>query len=189
MFFFTNPRSSFTDNYIVTLCLVYCVTGIACVLAIFSEPGPARLVSNGALASICADEFLWSVLLPVVLTLIAAQQNKSELFEVCSHLVLPKWVLEAFAIVNAEKYYGVWLITSVSLLQSGHNLHYRGLSAKAERKTKGYYLIELFPFTMLRTRASPTNPARRSFTVDSEVQETSVSSVSSNSVSSNFRWQ
>lgn len=59
MFFFTNPRSSFTDNYIVTLCLVYCVTGIAYVLAIFSEPGPARLVSNGALASICADEFLF----------------------------------------------------------------------------------------------------------------------------------
>lgn len=44
-YFFNNPRSSFTDNYIVLLCLVYCVTGIAYVLAIFLQPGPAQLVS------------------------------------------------------------------------------------------------------------------------------------------------
>jgi len=50
-YFFTNPRSSFADNYIVMLCLVYCVTGIAYVLAIFFEPGPAQLVSEGALAN------------------------------------------------------------------------------------------------------------------------------------------
>ncbi|XWS66190.1 hypothetical protein CRYUN_Cryun05aG0178700 [Craigia yunnanensis] len=43
-FFFTNPRSSFTENYIVLLCLVYCVTGIAYALAIFFQPGPAQLV-------------------------------------------------------------------------------------------------------------------------------------------------
>ena len=45
-FFFTNPRSSFTENYIVLLCLVYCVTGIAYALAIFFQPGPAQLVSK-----------------------------------------------------------------------------------------------------------------------------------------------
>lgn len=45
-YFFTNPRSSFADNYIVLLCLVYCVTGIAYALAIFFEQGAAQLVSN-----------------------------------------------------------------------------------------------------------------------------------------------
>lgn len=44
-YFFNNPRSSVVDNYIVLLCLVYCVTGIAYVLAIFLQPGPAQLVS------------------------------------------------------------------------------------------------------------------------------------------------
>jgi hypothetical protein len=44
-YFFNNPRSSVTDNYIILVCLVYCVTGIAYALAIFLEPGPAQLVS------------------------------------------------------------------------------------------------------------------------------------------------
>jgi len=44
-YFFTNPRSTFADNYIVLLCLVYCVTGIAYALSIFLEPGAAQLVS------------------------------------------------------------------------------------------------------------------------------------------------
>lgn len=44
-YFFNNPRSSFLDNYIVLVCLVYCVTGIAYALAIYLEPGPAQLVS------------------------------------------------------------------------------------------------------------------------------------------------
>lgn len=43
---FTNPRSSFSDNYVVLLCLVYCVTGIGYTLSIFLEPGPSQLVSN-----------------------------------------------------------------------------------------------------------------------------------------------
>lgn len=43
-YFFNNPRSSILDNYIVLLCLVYCVTGIAYALAIYFEPGPAQLV-------------------------------------------------------------------------------------------------------------------------------------------------
>lgn len=45
-FFFSNPRSSFIDNYTVLVCLVYCVTGIAYIFAIFLEPSPAQLVSN-----------------------------------------------------------------------------------------------------------------------------------------------
>jgi len=44
-YFFTYPRSTFTDNYIVLLCLVYCVTGIAYALAMLFEPGAAQLVS------------------------------------------------------------------------------------------------------------------------------------------------
>lgn len=44
-YFFNNPRSTVTDNYIVLICLVYCVTGIAYALAILFEPGPAQLVS------------------------------------------------------------------------------------------------------------------------------------------------
>ncbi len=45
-YFFTNPRSSFADNYTVLFSLVYCVTGIAYALAIVFEPGTAQLVSN-----------------------------------------------------------------------------------------------------------------------------------------------
>lgn len=45
-YFFTNPRSTFADNYIVLLCLVYCVTGVAYALAIFFEQGAAQLVSG-----------------------------------------------------------------------------------------------------------------------------------------------
>lgn len=45
-YFFSNPRSSFADNYVVLLCLVYCVTGMAYILAIFLEPGPSQLVVN-----------------------------------------------------------------------------------------------------------------------------------------------
>lgn len=43
-YFFNNPRSSVTANYVVLLCLVYCVTGIAYALSIYLEPGPAQLV-------------------------------------------------------------------------------------------------------------------------------------------------
>ncbi|KAI3981701.1 hypothetical protein MKX01_020644 [Papaver californicum] len=97
-YFFNNPRSSFTDNYIILVCLVYCVTGIAYVLAIFLEPSPAQL---------------WSVLLPVVLTLIATQDDKND---------------HAFVIANAKRYSGVWLITRCgSLTKSGYDLHDWGL--------------------------------------------------------------
>ncbi|XP_041022932.1 ABC transporter G family member 24-like isoform X2 [Juglans microcarpa x Juglans regia] len=108
-YFFTNPRSSFADNYIVLFCLVYCVTGIAHSLAIVFEPGTAQLCS---------------VLLPVVLTLIATQPKDSEFMKILANLCYPKWALEAFVTANAERYYGVWLITRCgSLLKSGYNVH------------------------------------------------------------------
>ncbi|ERM94849.1 ABC transporter G family member 28 isoform X1 [Amborella trichopoda] len=107
-YFFNNPRSSFTDNYIVLVALVYCVTGIAYVFAIILEPGPAQL---------------WSVLLPVVLTLIATQQSRSAILKNMANLCYPKWALEGFVIANAERYSGVWLITRCgSLMQSGYDL-------------------------------------------------------------------
>uniref|UniRef100_A0A803N4U2 ABC transporter domain-containing protein n=1 Tax=Chenopodium quinoa TaxID=63459 RepID=A0A803N4U2_CHEQI len=45
-YFSNNPRSSFLANYIVLVCLVYCVTGVAYGLAILLQPGPAQLVNN-----------------------------------------------------------------------------------------------------------------------------------------------
>lgn len=42
---FNNPRSTFPENYVVLLCLVYCVTGIAYVFAIFLQPAQAQLVN------------------------------------------------------------------------------------------------------------------------------------------------
>ncbi|XP_054789575.1 ABC transporter G family member 24-like isoform X2 [Prosopis cineraria] len=108
-YFLTNPRSSFADNYIVLLCLVYCVTGIAYALAMFFEPGTAQL---------------WSVLLPVVLTLIATKQKDSEFLKRIANVCYSKWALQAFVIANAERYHGVWLITRCgSLKESGYNLH------------------------------------------------------------------
>ncbi|CAN6997652.1 unnamed protein product [Brassica rapa subsp. trilocularis] len=108
-YFFTNPRSTFFDNYIVLVCLVYCVTGIAYALAIFLQPGSAQLVS---------------VLLPVVLTLVATQPKNSEAMKIIADLCYPKWALEAFVIGNAEKYYGVWMITRCgSLMKSGYDIN------------------------------------------------------------------
>ncbi|XP_059462902.1 putative white-brown complex homolog protein 30 isoform X2 [Corylus avellana] len=108
-YFFGNPRSSFADNYIVLLCLVYCVTGIAYVFAIYLDPSPAQLLS---------------VLLPVVLTLIAYQDKESILAKYLGNLCYTKWALEAFIIANAERYSGVWLITRCNaLMESGYNLH------------------------------------------------------------------
>lgn len=107
-YFFNNPRSPFQDNYIVLVSLVYCVTGIAYAFAIFLEPGPAQLSS---------------VLLPVVLTLIATEPKDSKVLKTLAKFCYPKWALEAFVISNAERYYGVWLITRCGfLLKSGYNL-------------------------------------------------------------------
>ncbi|KAL8152845.1 hypothetical protein V2J09_010605 [Rumex salicifolius] len=106
-YFFNNPRSSFGDNYIILVCLVYCVTGIGYALAIYLEPGPAQL---------------WSVLLPVVLTLIANQEKGSGMAYQIGKVTYPKWALEAFVISNAEMYYGVWLVTRCgSLMVYGYD--------------------------------------------------------------------
>ncbi|KAI4300297.1 hypothetical protein L6164_033689 [Bauhinia variegata] len=108
-YFFSNPRSSFGSNYMVLVCLVYCVTGIAYVLAIYFQPAPAQL---------------WSVLAPVVMTLISKQERDTALVRTIQKLCYPKWALEAFVIANAERYSGVWLITRCgSLMKNGYDLH------------------------------------------------------------------
>ncbi|KAI9196459.1 hypothetical protein LWI28_024143 [Acer negundo] len=107
-YFFNNPRSSVYDNYFVLVCLVYCVTGLAYILAICFEPGPAQL---------------WSVLLPVVLTLVATHDNNNGVVDLISELCYTKWALEAFVVSNAKRYSGVWLITRCGSLQgSGYDL-------------------------------------------------------------------
>uniref|UniRef100_A0A5B7B0A7 ABC transporter domain-containing protein n=1 Tax=Davidia involucrata TaxID=16924 RepID=A0A5B7B0A7_DAVIN len=108
-YFFNNPRSSIVDNYIVLVCLVYCVTGIAYAFAIYLDPGPAQL---------------WSVLLPVVLTLIANQNKEGGMFEKLENVCYTKWALEAFVIANAERYSGVWLVTRCgSLMKYNYKLN------------------------------------------------------------------
>ncbi|CAA2997210.1 ABC transporter G family member 24-like [Olea europaea subsp. europaea] len=112
-FFFSNPRSSFLDNYIVLLCLIYCVTGIAYALAIFLEPGPSQLCS---------------VLLPVILTLLSTQPKDSKFMKIATDLLYPSWALEAFIVSNAKRYYGVWLIQRCgALLRTGYDLHHWAL--------------------------------------------------------------
>ncbi|XP_020274336.1 ABC transporter G family member 28-like isoform X2 [Asparagus officinalis] len=104
-YFFNNPRSSFWDNYIILIALVYCVTGIGYTFAICFQPGSAQL---------------WSALFPVVLTLLASQQNVSK---IVANLCYTKWALEAFVIVNAQRYSGVWLITRCrSLSDNGYDI-------------------------------------------------------------------
>lgn len=108
-YFFTNPRSTFLDNYIVLVCLVYCVTGMGYAFAIFLNPGPAQL---------------FSVLFPVCLTLISSQSLKDESLKGIAYLCYPKWAMEALVIANARRYYGVWLINRCGVLDRlGYNLH------------------------------------------------------------------
>ncbi|PHT69093.1 hypothetical protein T459_28580 [Capsicum annuum] len=86
-YFFNNPRSSILDNYLVLLCVIYCVTGIAYALAIYFEPGQAQL---------------WLVLLPVVLTLVASKD--SAVTAIVGDYIYSKWALEAFILANAKRY-------------------------------------------------------------------------------------
>ncbi|KAJ4789820.1 hypothetical protein LUZ62_041066 [Rhynchospora pubera] len=105
-YFFNNPRSSIFDNYIILIALVYCVTGIGYTFAICFQPSSAQL---------------WSALVPVVLTLIATQENAAK---VMADLCYTKWALEAFVIANAQRYSGVWLITRCgSLMQSNYDIN------------------------------------------------------------------
>ncbi|KAI3791799.1 hypothetical protein L2E82_05662 [Cichorium intybus] len=100
-YFFSYPRSSFVSNYIILLCLVYCVTGISYTLAISLEFSQAQL---------------WSVLLPVVLTLVANQDKKS-FASLVAKFVFPRWALEAFVVANSKEYNGVWLLTRCAALK------------------------------------------------------------------------
>ncbi|CAI0471435.1 unnamed protein product, partial [Linum tenue] len=113
-YFFNSPRSTFEDNYVVLLCLVYCVTGLAYIFAIYLEPSSAQLCS---------------VLVPVVLTLVATQEEQTGLVKYLGRLCFPKWAMEAFIIANAERYSGVWLLTRcASLRQSNYALSHWSLS-------------------------------------------------------------
>lgn len=106
---FSNPRSTFPENYIVLLCLVYCVTGIGYVFAIVFQPAQAQL---------------WCVLLPVVLTLIANQDKDDRYGKILRNYCYPTWALEAFLIANAQRFSGVWLITRcASLNDLGYDVH------------------------------------------------------------------
>ncbi|KAG7016298.1 putative white-brown complex-like protein 30, partial [Cucurbita argyrosperma subsp. argyrosperma] len=106
---FANPRSSFTDHYVVLLCLLYCVTGMAYSLAILLQPGAAQL---------------WSAIFPVVLTLFITRPQTSSAMKTLSNLCYPKWALEALVTANAERYDGVWLITRCGVLNgSGFDIH------------------------------------------------------------------
>jgi hypothetical protein len=46
----------------------------------------------------------WSVLLPVVMTLIANQNRDTAFMKILVQLCYPKWALEAFIIANAERF-------------------------------------------------------------------------------------
>ncbi|KAK1435134.1 hypothetical protein QVD17_00894 [Tagetes erecta] len=108
-YYFNPPRSSLLDNYVILLCLLYCVSGFAYALAIYLDPGAAQL---------------WSVLLPVVLTLISTQNDdKGTIIPFLKKLSYPSWALEAFVLANAERYRAVWLLTRcAAIAKRGYDL-------------------------------------------------------------------
>lgn len=132
-YFFNNPRSTFQDNYVVLLCLVYAVTGMAYIFAILLEPSPAQLVTPihvidqlikytitvTLLISFYLTRYFsfllqCSVLLPVVLTLIANQDKDSLTLKYFGDVCYPKWALEAFVIANAKRLFTLSLLPSSS---------------------------------------------------------------------------
>lgn len=54
----------------------------------------------------------WSVLLPVVLTLIATNTNDSKIVDAIADLCYTKWALEAFVIANAKRF-GLTILLSM----------------------------------------------------------------------------
>lgn len=48
-------------------------------------------------------EMQWCVLLPVVLTLVANQDEEDKIGSALSNYCYPKWALEAFVIANAQR--------------------------------------------------------------------------------------
>ncbi|KAH7444208.1 hypothetical protein KP509_02G069600 [Ceratopteris richardii] len=112
-YFFNNPRSSFVENYVVTIALIYCVTGIAYIFAITFDSGPAQL---------------WSVFLPIIFTLIATKRDLPGFLSYLQYLIYARWALEAYVIANARKYNGVWLITRCEILYgAGYDLNHWAL--------------------------------------------------------------
>ncbi|KAK6926750.1 ABC transporter family G domain [Dillenia turbinata] len=112
-YFFNSPRSTFFENYYILVCLVYCVTGIAYALISYLPPSQAQL---------------WSVLLPVVMTLVATQKMQSNLMKYIADMCFTKWALEAFVIVNSAKYSGVWIITRcASLMANDYDIQDKAL--------------------------------------------------------------
>jgi hypothetical protein len=99
-FYFSNPRSSFLENFEITVALVYCVTGIAYIFAILLQPAPAQL---------------WSVFLPILATIIVASRRTGFLLRL-TYLSYARYANEAFVIANARRYIGVWVITRCSVL-------------------------------------------------------------------------
>ncbi|KAL8166850.1 hypothetical protein V2J09_008349 [Rumex salicifolius] len=110
-YFFTNPRSSFSDNYIVLLSLIYCVTGMGYAFSIFFNPGPAQL---------------FSVLVPVCLTLVSGQsirRSTGPILKFIAKLSYPKWVLEAFVrcgvLMGAGFSLGAWKLCIMIIILFG----------------------------------------------------------------------
>ena len=70
------------------------------------NPHPHTLIANiftrANEAFFCAVQ--WSVLLPVVLTLIATQSENGVVVDYISDLCYTKWALEAFVISNAKRF-------------------------------------------------------------------------------------
>lgn len=109
-YYFNNPRSTFAQNYIVTLALVYCVVGIAYIFSVTLNPGSAQLCS---------------VLLPVVSTLVATQPNSNGILMYLIHATYSHWALQAFVVANVKRYSGVWLISRCGvLLKRGYRVDY-----------------------------------------------------------------
>lgn len=46
----------------------------------------------------------WSVLTPVVLTLVATQEQQSKFVKILGNFCYPKWAMEAFIIANAQRF-------------------------------------------------------------------------------------
>ncbi|CAM6061208.1 unnamed protein product [Sphagnum tenellum] len=99
-FYFSNPRSSFVENFEITVVFVYCATGIAYILGILFQPAPAQL---------------WSVFLPILATLIVASKRTGFLLRL-TYLSYARYANEAFVIANARRYIGVWVITRCAIL-------------------------------------------------------------------------
>lgn len=62
------------------------------------------------------SDIQWSVLLPVVLTLIATNTIESEIVDVMTKFCFTKWAMESFVIANAQRFEITIFIYMQSLL-------------------------------------------------------------------------